>query len=189
MVNIRQHINTNYLALFLMSVLNLLFLHFQFKWTIDLEIPYYTTSPIDNFLACLLDVTVLLALFWLLTFRKLKVSLVLTFIITLTWSFCNVFYSRFFLQYLTWSSIGQARNLTEGIVIDSMWEGFRLIDIYYPAAVLLFCWLFSRSKKKRYHHEESANDIIYMGTHPMLRTTGTFRLLLPSLYRFCGRIA
>lgn len=148
MTNIKQHINTNYLALFLMSVLNLLFLHFQFKWTIDLEIPYYTTSPIDNFLACLLDVSVLLGVFWLLTFRRLKVNLVLTFVITLTWSFCNVFYSRFFLQYLTWSSIGQARNLTEGIVIDSMWEGFRLIDIYYPAAVLLFCWLFSRSKKK-----------------------------------------
>lgn len=63
MTNIKQHINTNYLALFLMSVLNLLFLHFQFKWTIDLEIPYYTTSPIDNFLACLLDVSVLLGVF------------------------------------------------------------------------------------------------------------------------------
>lgn len=148
MTDIRQHINTNYLALFLMSVLNLLFLHFQFKWTIDLEIPYYTTSPIDNFLACLLDVTVLLALFWLLTFRKLKVSLVLTFVITLTWSFCNVFYSRFFLQYLTWSSIGQAGNLTEGIVIDSMWEGFRMTDLYYPAAATLFCWIFFHSKKK-----------------------------------------
>lgn len=148
MVNIKKNINVYFLILYLMSIINLMFMHFQFLWTIDLEIPYFTTSPIDNLLACLLDVTVLLAVLWLITFRRLRLSLAITFAITLIWSFCNVFYSRFFLQYLSWSSIGQAGNLTEGIVIDSMWEGFRLIDLYYPIMACLFCWLFYRYKKQ-----------------------------------------
>lgn len=148
MVNIKKNINVYFLILYLMSIINLMFMHFQFLWTIDLEIPYFTTSPIDNLLACLLDVTVLLAVLWLITFRRLRLSLAITFAITLIWSFCNVFYSRFFLQYLSWSSIGQAGNLTEGIVIDSMWEGFRLIDLYYPIMSCLFCWLFYRYKKQ-----------------------------------------
>lgn len=147
MQNIEKYINGQYLILFFLCVQNLLFMHVQFLMTIDLEIPYFMTSPIDNFIACLLDATVLLSFFWLLTFRRLKLSLVITFFLTLIWSFCNVFYSRFFLQYLSWSSIGQAGNLTEGIVIDSMWEGFRLIDLYYPIAACLFCWLFYHFKK------------------------------------------
>lgn len=146
MLNIKKHINGQYLILFFLCMLNLLFMHFQFLLTIDLEIPYFTTSPIDNFIACLLDVTVLLVFFWLITFRRLRLSLTLTFFVTLIWSFCNVFYSRFFLQYLSWSSIGQAGNLTEGIVIDSMWEGFKLIDLYYPIVACLFCWLSNRYK-------------------------------------------
>ena len=148
MLNIKKHTNIQYFILFFLCILNLLFMHFQFLLTIDLEIPYFTTSPIDNFIACLLDVTVLLVFFWLITLRRLRLSLTLTFFVTLIWSFCNVFYSRFFLQYLSWSSIGQAGNLTEGIVIDSMWEGFRIIDLYYPIAACLFCWLSNRYKNR-----------------------------------------
>lgn len=147
MLNIKKYINGQYLILFFLCMLNLLFMHFQFLLTIDLEIPYFMTSLIDNFLACLLDVTVLLAFFWLITFRKPRLSLFITFFITLIWSFCNIFYSRFFLQYLSWSSIGQVGNLTEGIVIDSMREGFKLIDLYYPITACFFCWLYYHFKK------------------------------------------
>ena len=148
MLNIKKHINGHYLILFLLCMVNLLFMHYQFLLTINLEINCYISSIIDNFIACLLDVTVLLVFFWLITLRRLRLSLTLTFFVTLIWSFCNVLYSRFFLQYLSWSSIGQAGNLTEGIVIDSMWEGFRIIDLYYPIAACLFCWLSDRYKNR-----------------------------------------
>ena len=54
MLNIKKYINGQYLILFFLCMLNLLFMHFQFLLTIDLEIPYFMTSLIDNFLACLL---------------------------------------------------------------------------------------------------------------------------------------
>ena len=149
---IKKHINRDYLLLFLMSMLNLLFLHHTFLWTINLEIPYFSTSLIDNFVACLLDVTILLAVVWLLTVRRLRLSLAITFAITLVWSFCNVFYSRFFLQYLSWSSIGQAGNLTDSIVINSMMAGFRVADLYYPIACILFWWIYRNTKDSGLRH-------------------------------------
>lgn len=148
MLNLKKHINGYFLILFMMSLQNLLFLHFTFIRTIDLEIPYYLSSPFDNFLACLIDVTVLLAMVWLITLRRTRLSLAITFVITLVWSFCNIFYSRFFLQYLSWSSIGQAGNLTDSIVIDSMMAGFKLADLYYPIVCLVFCWIYIRFRKK-----------------------------------------
>ena len=148
MKSLKNHINTGFLALFMMSVVNLLFLHQYFLHTIALEIPCYASSFFDNLLACLIDVTVILFVSWLITFRKLRTSLIITFIITIIWSFCNVFYARFFHQYLSWSSIALAGNLSDPIVLDSMTAGFRPIDLYYPLMIILFCWIYIRSKRQ-----------------------------------------
>jgi hypothetical protein len=56
-----------------------------------------------------------------------------------------VFYARFFHQYLSWSSIGQAGNLTDGAVIDSMLAGFEWTDLYYPLIAILFVWFLIRT--------------------------------------------
>ena len=122
-MNLFKKLNVNFLVLFLMSVANLLFLHHYFLLTIDLEVGCFKSSQIDNFLACLLDTSFILLIIWIVTFGRLRLSLAITFFITLIWSFCNVFYARFFHQYLSWSSIGQAGNLTDGAVIDSMLAG------------------------------------------------------------------
>ena len=121
--NMRKYINTEFFVLFIMSLMNLLFVHYYFLQTIGLEVPCFKSSLIDNFIACLLDVSVVLLIAWIITLRRLRLSLAITFIVTLIWSFCNVFYARFFHQYLSWSSIGQAGNLTDGAVIDSMLAG------------------------------------------------------------------
>ena len=143
------HINTEFLLMFMMSMMNMIFLHQYFLHTIDLEVGCFVSSFFDNLLACLIDVTFILLVSWLITLRRLRASLAITFVITLLWSFCNVFYARFFHQYLSWSSIGLAGNLSDPIVLDSMTAGFRLIDIYYPLAIITFCWIYFRSK----HHD------------------------------------
>ncbi len=143
------HINTEFLLMFMMSMMNMIFLHQYFLHTIDLEVGCFVSSFFDNLLACLIDVTFILLVSWLITLRRLRTSLIITFVITLLWSFCNVFYARFFHQYLSWSSIGLAGNLSDPIVLDSMTAGFRLIDIYYPLAIITFCWIYFRSK----HHD------------------------------------
>ena len=142
---LKNNINKTFLVLFMMSIVNLLFVHYYFLQTIALEVDCFITSYCDNLLASLLDVTFVLAIFWLITLRRLRISLAITFFITLTWSFCNAFYARFFHQYLSWSSLGQAENLSDPIVIDSMMAGFQFIDLYYPLMAILFCWLYIRS--------------------------------------------
>lgn len=152
MIQIKKHINADFLIMFMMSMINMIFLHQYFLQTIALEISCFFTSFFDNLLACLIDVTFVLFVSWIITLRRLRASLVITFVITLSWSFCNVFYARFFHQYLSWSSIGLAGNLADPIVLDSMTAGFRLIDLYYPLAIILFCWIFFHSK---YHDVKS----------------------------------
>ena len=146
---IKNNINVLFLTLFMMSVVNLLFMHYQFLFTIGLEAQVYIPrGPIDNFLACIIDVTAILFVSWIFTFRRLRQALTITFIITLVWSFCNIFYFRFFFQYLSLSAIDQAGNMTDSIVLRSMLEGFRYIDLYFPLISLLFYFLYKHIKHK-----------------------------------------
>ena len=148
MKRIKIHINWNFLILFLMSVVNLLFVHHYFLRTIDLEVGSFKSSIIDNLIACLLDTTFILLVFWLITLRRLRISLALTFVVTLIWSFVNAFYARFFHQYLNWSSMGQAGNLSDTSVINSMLAEFHAIDLFYPIMAILFILAYIRSRKK-----------------------------------------
>ena len=134
--------NWTFLGLFLMSLINLLFMHYQVLFTIALESACLYTSCFDNLIACLLDVSIVLGIVWLLTFRRLRTSLAITFIITLIWSFCNVLYSRFFNQYILKSALGQAGNLTDDFMINSMLAGIKIIDIFFPLMAVLFCIIY-----------------------------------------------
>lgn len=131
-----------------MSVMNLLFLHHYFLQTIGLEVGCFKSSLVDNLIACLLDASVILLVVWLITFRRLRTSLAITFTITLIWSFFNVFYARFFHQYLNWSSIGQAGNLSDASVINSVMAEFHTTDLFYPIIAILFLWIFIRARQK-----------------------------------------
>ena len=147
MKGFKKYTNTDFLLLFMMSVVNLLFVHHYFLQTIDLEVGCFKSSMVDNLIACLLDVTVIFFVIWLITLRRVRVSLAITFIITLIWSFVNAFYARFFHQYLNWSSMGQAGNLSDTSVINSMLAEFHTIDLFYPIMTILFVLIFIRSKR------------------------------------------
>lgn len=147
-LSIKKHINTDFLVLFMLSVINLLYMHYYFLKAIGLEIGCYASSYFDNFFACLIDTSFILGVFWLITIRHLRLSLAITFVVTLVWSFCNVFYARFFHQYLSWSAIGQAGNLTDGSVTESMLSGFELTDFYYLLIAVFFCWIYIRNRHK-----------------------------------------
>jgi len=145
---LNKYINVNFGGMFILSVINMLFMHHYFLQTIGLEVGCFKSSLVDNLIACLLDVTVILFIAWLIALRRLRVSLAITFVITLIWSFCNAFYARFFHQYLNWSSIGQAGNLSDASVVNSMLAEFHAIDLYYPIMAFLFTWIYIRSQSK-----------------------------------------
>ncbi len=153
MRNNNKHINSYFLTFFVMSVVNLLFVHHYFLQTIGLEVGCFKSSLVDNLIACLLDATFILFISWLITLRRLRMSLAITFVFTLIWSFVNAFYARFFHQYLNWSSIGQAGNLSDTSVINSMVAEFHTIDLFYPLMAVLFVWVYFRSRKEDIKHK------------------------------------
>lgn len=135
-------------VVFFMSVMNMLYMHYQILNTVGLEFYFAKTSCLDNFLAVLLDVTAIFSISLLLTWGRMKTSVLLTFFITLFLSFANVFYSRFFGQYLSLSAVGQAGNLNDKVVIMSMLSELRVYDLYYilSIAVLLFViWIYRKN--------------------------------------------
>ena len=182
MKSLKKRFNADFQLLLLMSVVNLLFLHHYFLQTIGLEVGCFKSSLVDNLLACLLDVTFVLLVSWIVTLRRVRASLMITFAITLIWSFCNVFYARFFHQYLSWSSIGLAGNLADPIVLDSMSAGFRLIDLFYPLMIILFCWLCYRSRRHDVK-SESLRTLLYTWLSCLL-----IGLAVHSLYFFHSHI-
>ena len=91
-----------------------------------------------NFLTVVFDVYVVLLLYLILSWGHLKYSLLLTYVTTFVWAFVNVFYVRFFNQYIPLSVISMADSLTDQAVVDSMLAGFQWVDLFFPTSLGLF---------------------------------------------------
>ena len=133
--------NRIFVFLFVMSMFNLIYMHYQILYTVGLEFYFAKTTVFDNFMAVLLDVSFIFFFFLLLTWGRFKISMAITFVFTLFLSFANVLYSRFFGQYLTYSALGQAGNLDDNVVILSIFSELRVHDIFYFILLLLFLWV------------------------------------------------
>lgn len=132
-------------TLYVMSVVNLLYMHFFFKHEGLFESWPYAYSDIFNLFASLFDTSILFLFFLLFSCGRFKLSLLLLYVSTLIISFANIFYGRFFFQYLPLTAIGMALSLTDKLVIDSMKAGLRWSDIYYILSPVLFVLLYLKS--------------------------------------------
>lgn len=126
------------LILLSFSVLNMLFMHYYIYLNNYMEDVLLAYAFGINLMTILFDVAVVVLFFLFISCGRLKLSLVLSYMVTLGWSFANVFYVRFFNQYLSLSVIGMAGNLTDQAVVNSMMEGFQLTDLYYVISLVLF---------------------------------------------------
>lgn len=127
----------------LLSMMNLWMMHQFFYLTGCLEDELFLYSYIVNICTIVIDISIILLICLILTLGKLKVSAFLTFVLTFIWSFVNVFYGRFFFQYLSLSAIGQAEGLTDDVVVKSMLAGFQWCDLYYVFSIIVlsyFIW-------------------------------------------------
>ena len=145
-INNRPHL-FYVLALLTLCVVNLLFMHAYFRLNGLFETWPYAYSGIINLIVVVFDVSILVMFFLLLTLGRLKASILLSFVITLIWSFVNVFYCRFFMQYMPISAFTQAGSLVDGIVVDSVLANFKWFDCFYPLSILLFGYLYASSPK------------------------------------------
>ena len=130
-----------YLLLLLMSVFNLWVMHLYFVLNGYMEDVLFVYSYVVNFFANILDVSLILFVFLCLTRGRLRTSAYIAYLLTLLWSFCNVFYGRFFSRYLTLSAIGQYEGLADDVVIKSMLSGFQWSDLYYLISLFAFLYI------------------------------------------------
>lgn len=128
----------------MLSVLNLFFLHYYFYFAGLLEWTFMYSIP-TNICSILFDSCFLFFLSLILCRGNIKPALAILYSITFLWSFVNVFYSRFFFQYMSISAIEEAHGLLDGIVIDTMMTGFSWLDMYYISSLTLFLFFYRKS--------------------------------------------
>ena len=125
------------------SVLNILYMHYYILVSQDIN-PYTTHGgfePIScffNFCASLLEVTLVAVCMVAVALGNVKRGLLLTFVVTLIWSFANVVYSRFFQQYITLSAMTQMTALTDSFMIECVKSGLHWYDLLYVIWAFFF---------------------------------------------------
>lgn len=130
------------ILLILFSMANMLFMHyyiFYHHYLEDIQLAY--TVGI-NLMTVFFDVSVILLVYLLLSWGRLKLSILLTYVTTFVWSFVNVFYARFFSQYLPLSILSQTSQLTDQAVVNSMMAGFQWTDLYFVFFLFFFIVLY-----------------------------------------------
>lgn len=144
-------VKKSYLELFciLLSIINMLFMHYYIFFNHYMEDVLLAYEFCNNLLMTIFDVIVILLLSLLLTAGRIKQSLLFSYITTVIWSFLNVFYVRFFNQYIPISIMSQAGNLTDQAVLQSMLFGFQWVDFYFLLSIVLFICAYRRLKVRR----------------------------------------
>lgn len=138
-----------YILMFLFSVGNLLIMHYYIVGHCSTETPLDCMAYTDNVLSIFIDVTVLAFVSLLITRRRLKPSLAITYAVTLCWAFSNVMYSRFFGIYMPFSAICQVSNLSDGFMIRCIVDGFRMSDLLFVIPAILFIIIYHRTDNLR----------------------------------------
>ena len=115
-----------YVWLFLLlSLLNLLVMHYTISATCDAENELHPEDFVDNLAFVTIEVILLFSGLTVLCWGRVRRALLLTWVVTALWSFCNLVYSRFFFQYIPLSAFTESDGLLDPIVIRSLVNGFR----------------------------------------------------------------
>ncbi len=132
-----------------LSILNLLFMHYNLFLSCNVERQIDYTVYVDNLSVVTCEVLLVFFVLSLLTKKKIRLAAFLTVILTLLWSFCNVVYARFFFQYISISAIGESRNLLDPFIFKCLIDGIRWSDFYYLGSILISCYLYKRASETR----------------------------------------
>ena len=118
--------------------LNLFVMHYSALFTGCVDGEMNITTIVDNIVGVGSDVIILFLLAYGITMKRLRPALVITFCITLLWSFSNVMYSRFFHSYVSLSAMGQGQTLSNPDIMRCVIDGFRSSDVYYILSTIFF---------------------------------------------------
>lgn len=123
-----------------MSGLNLLFMHYINYFSDNEKPAYHFIAYFDNILGIVADTGFVFVVAWLLSMRRTKLAVLITFYVTLLWSFSNVLYFRFFHYYVSLSAIGHGGTLFDIEMINCLLYGLRWTDCYYLFVLFVLLW-------------------------------------------------
>ena len=95
------------------------------------------------------DTTVILLGAYIISLGHKKIAYTLAFTFTLFWTLLNVVYYRFFDQYFNFRDFGEAKNLKDGVVWDSIFSAISLSDTFLFVAIVLFILLITKLRQDR----------------------------------------
>lgn len=116
-------------------------MHYYFVINLLMEMNLYMFSFPANFFSCIFDLSLLYIIFLIISRFNCKNALISLFIVSWLISLVNVFYGKFFMQYIPLSVFPQAGSLTDGIVFNSIMSGFKWWDLYYAISFIVFIYL------------------------------------------------
>lgn len=148
-------------VLYLISIINLLIMHYSILLTCRVEEATDTVLWIDNLLGIVIDITILFSFCILITRGKIRHSLFITSIVSLLWSFTNIIYSRFFHHYISLSAISQVGTLADGFMLQNIIECFKWYDFTFVGLAVTCCWLFTSSKSDNYPFKKSSILLVW----------------------------
>lgn len=164
--------NAFLLLLSIMCMSNFLFMHYFFVINLLMEINLYLFSFSSNFFSCIFDLSILFIVLLVILRGNGINALKLLFIVTWIISFVNVFYGRFFWQYIPLSAFSQTASLTDGIVVNSIMAGFKWWDLYYFLSITVFLIVAVRMNHQKNHL--SRRQLIFIIFLPILTIFGVF---------------
>lgn len=141
--------NRHFWITFLLTMLNLLVMHYTLITTCEVDNDMEPMVYIDNFTIVLIESAVLTLLLSLCAWRQVRIGFLIAFFITWAWAFSNIVYSRFFFQYIPFSAFSESGSLFDPLVMKSMLNGVKWADLYFPVSAALAVWAFRRSPKLR----------------------------------------
>lgn len=112
------------------------------------EVPLDATSYIDNAIGILFDVLTLLCILFVSFKGNIKNVVGCTFFISLLWAFSNILYSRFFFQYISFSSISQIGNVFDSLIIRCLLENLRWTDLSFLLILIMGILFYCNTNNK-----------------------------------------
>ncbi len=130
--------------LLLLSLLNLLVMHYTLISTCEVENELLPIDYVDNLGFVTIEVIWIVSFFFFLFWGRIRQAALFTWIVTALWAFCNIVYSRYFFQYIPLSAFAESDGLADPIVIRSLVNGFHVEDLYFLVSLLFAVMLYKK---------------------------------------------
>ena len=133
--------NNSIWLILLLCVFNLLVMHYYIFLTSGIGRDVNILVFANNALGISIDVCFLFLVIYVISFFSIKLTLYLSYYLSLCWAFSNIMYSRFFQHYISLSAIGQGDSLFDQLMLTILIDGIRWFDCFFIISIVVFYFI------------------------------------------------